>query len=93
MDNKNDRLVLVTQDLVLRGKQITFAHTKSSKSTKIQTIPRRNEKEQKVSLCHLMNDRYGALTLEGCDIELLFRERLKADDKLTNCETKQKDKL
>jgi hypothetical protein len=23
-----------------------------------------------------MNDRYGALTLEGCDIELLFRERL-----------------
>jgi hypothetical protein len=50
-------------------------------------------KEQKVSLCHLMNDRYGALTLEGCDIELLFRERLKADDKLTNCETKQKDKL
>ena len=35
MDNEDDRLALVTQDLVLRGKQITFAHTKSSNSTKI----------------------------------------------------------
>jgi hypothetical protein len=35
MDNEDDRLVLVTQDLALRGNQITFAHTRSSKSTKI----------------------------------------------------------
>ena len=33
MDNGDDRLALVTQDLALRGKQITFAHTKSSKCT------------------------------------------------------------
>ena len=58
MDNEDDRLVLVTQDLALRGNQITFAHTKSSKSTKISNMPRRNEKEPKISLCHLMNDRY-----------------------------------
>jgi hypothetical protein len=31
-----------------------------------------------------------ALTLEGCDIELLFRERLKADDKLTHVETRDR---
>ena len=31
-----------------------------------------------------------ALTLEGCDIELLFRERLKADDKLRNYETRDR---
>ena len=34
MDNEDDRLVLVTQDLALRGNQTIFAHTKSSKSTK-----------------------------------------------------------
>ena len=37
MDNGDDRLALVTQDLALRGKQITFAHTKSSKCTRRQT--------------------------------------------------------
>lgn len=45
MDNEEDRLALVTQDLALRGKYIvciTFAHTKSSKSTKIQTTHRPN---------------------------------------------------
>ena len=31
-----------------------------------------------------------ALTLEGCDIELLFRERLKADAKLTHVETRDR---
>jgi hypothetical protein len=35
MDNEDERLALVTQDLALRGKHITFAHTKSSISTKI----------------------------------------------------------
>ena len=28
-----------------------------------------------------------ALTLEGCEIQGLFRERLRKDGKLTNCET------
>jgi hypothetical protein len=28
-----------------------------------------------------------ALTLEGCEIQGLFRERLRVDGKLTNCET------
>ena len=31
-----------------------------------------------------------ALTLEGCDIELVFRERLRADDKLRNYETRDR---
>jgi len=43
MDNEDDRLALVTQDLTLRGKYITFAHTKSSKSTKIQTTHHPNQ--------------------------------------------------
>jgi len=28
-----------------------------------------------------------ALTLQGCEIQVLFRERLRVDGKLTNCET------
>jgi hypothetical protein len=31
-----------------------------------------------------------ALTLEGCEIQGLFRERLRVDGKLTNCETGDK---
>jgi hypothetical protein len=32
-------------------------------------------------------DIHRALTLEGCEIQGLFRERLRVDGKLTNCET------
>ena len=79
MDNEEDRLSLLVQGLVLRGRQIPL-HSQNPYNpgrTQPDTI---RIKEKNVPLSADDGQIHRALTLEGCEIQELFR-------KLTNCET------
>ena len=86
MDNEEDRLSLLVQGLVLRGRQIPL-HSQNPYNpgrTQPDTI---RIKVKNVPLSADDGQIHRALTLEGCEIQGLFRERLRVDGKLTNCET------
>jgi hypothetical protein len=86
MDNEEDRLSLLVQGLVLRGRQIPL-HSQNPYNpgrTQPDTI---RIKVKNVTLSADDGQIHRALTLEGCEIQGLFRERLRVDGKLTNCET------
>jgi hypothetical protein len=86
MDNEADRLSLLVQGLVLRGRQIPL-HSQNPYNpgrTQPDTI---RIKVKNVPLSADDGQIHRALTLEGCEIQGLFRERLRVDGKLTNCET------
>jgi hypothetical protein len=93
MDNEEDRLSLLVQGLVLRGRQIPL-HSQNPYN------PGRTQPEssslRKIGLTFSLDELlfvfmfvfvFSFLTLEGCEIQGLFRERLRVDGKLTNCET------
>lgn len=86
MDNEEDRLSLLVQGLALRGKQIPL-HSQNPYNpgrTRPDTI---KIKVKNVPLSADDGQIHRALTLEGCEIQGLFHERLRVDGKLTNCET------
>ena len=81
MDNEGDRQSLLVQGIHLRGRQISLhlqnPHNPSRyQPDKIKNVPQSADGQI---------DR--ALTLEGCKIQGIFREMLRVDGKLTNCET------
>ena len=86
MDNEEDRMTLLVQGVVLRGRQIPL-HSQNPYNpgrTQPDTI---RIKVKNVPLSADDGQIHRALTLEGCAIQGLFRERLRVDGKLTNCET------
>ena len=86
MDNEEDRLALLVHGLVLRGRQIPL-HAQNPYNpdrTQPDTI---RIKVKNVPLSADDGQIHRSLTLEGCEIQGLFRERLRVDGKLTNCET------
>jgi hypothetical protein len=86
MDNEEDRLSLLVQGLVLRCRQIPL-HAQNPYNpgrTQPDTI---RIKVKNVPLSADDEQIHRALTLEGCEIQGLFRERLRVDGRLTNCET------
>lgn len=86
MDNEEDRLTLVTQGLSLRGRQITL-HTQNPRNPQRFRPDTVRIRVKNIPLSADDGQIHRALTLEGCDIEGVFRERLRVDNKLTNCET------
>ncbi|CAC5380921.1 unnamed protein product [Mytilus coruscus] len=90
MDYEGDRLSLLVQGLNLRGRQVPLhsqnPHNPSTlqKDTiriKVKNIPLSAEN------IPLPGQIHRALTLQGCEIQGLFREYLRIDGKLTACET------
>ncbi|CAG2202099.1 unnamed protein product [Mytilus edulis] len=86
MDNEGDRLSLLVQGLNLRGRQVPLLsqnphnpHTlqKDTIRIKVKNIPLSADDGQI----------HRALTLQGCEIQGLFREYLRIDGKQTACET------
>ena len=86
MDNEEDRLSLLVQGVDLRGRQIPLhPHNPRNPSTlQPDTI---RIKVKNVPLSADDGQIHRALTIAGCNIQGLFRERLRVDGKLTNCET------
>ena len=86
MDNEADRLSLLVQGLNLRGRQIPLHSQNPHNPGRLQPDTIRI-KVKNVPLSADDGQIHRALTLEGCQIQGLFRERLRVDGKLTNCET------
>lgn len=86
MDNEEDKLSLLYQGLHLRGRHVPLHSQNPHNPGRLQpdTI-RIKVKNVPISADDGQIER--ALTVHGCDIQGIFRERLRIDGKLTNCET------
>ena len=83
MDNKGDRLSLIVQGTNLRGRQVPL-HSQNPSRLQPDTI---RIEVKNIPLSADGGQIHQVLTLEGCDIQGLFRERLRVKGKVTNCET------
>lgn len=86
MDNEEDKLSLLVQGIHLRGRQVPLHSQNPHNPGRLRpnTI-RIKVKNVPISADDDQIER--ALTIHGCDIQGIFRERLRVDSRLTNCET------
>ena len=86
MDNEEDRQSLLVQRINLRGRQIPLHLQNPHNPSRYQPDTIRIKiKNVPLSADDGQIDR--ALAMEGCEIQGIFRDRLRVDGKLTNCET------
>ena len=86
MDNEGDRLSLLVQGVNLRGRRIPLLSQNPHNPSRLQPNTIRI-KVKNIPLSADDGQIHRALTLQGCEIQGLFRERLRVNGKLTNCET------
>jgi hypothetical protein len=86
MDNEGDRLSLLVQGINLRGRQVPLHSQNPHNPSRLQPDTIRI-KVKNIPLSADDGQIHRVLTLEGCEIQGLFRERLHVKGKLTNCET------
>ncbi|CAG2242603.1 unnamed protein product [Mytilus edulis] len=86
MDNEGDRLSLLVQGLNLRGRQVPLLSQNPHNPSTLQSDTIRI-KVKNIPLSADDGQIHRALSLQGCKIQGLFRERLRIDGKVTNCET------
>ncbi|KAK3107401.1 hypothetical protein FSP39_013744 [Pinctada imbricata] len=84
MDNDDSRATLLTSTFSLRGKTMTIYGSNPGSPYNDDNIRIR---VRNVPLSADDGQIKRALTLRGCDIKILFREKLRVDGRLTNCET------
>ncbi|VDI62321.1 Hypothetical predicted protein [Mytilus galloprovincialis] len=86
MDNEGDRLSLLVQGLNLRGRQVPLHSQNPHNPSTLQKDTIRI-KVKNIPLSADDGQIHRALTLQGCEIQGLFREYLRIDGKMTACET------
>jgi hypothetical protein len=86
MDTEGDRLSLLVQGINLRGRQVPLHSQNHHNTSRLQPDTIRI-KVKNIPLSADDGQIHRVLTLEGCEIQGLFRERLRVKGKLTNCET------
>ncbi|CAC5417598.1 unnamed protein product [Mytilus coruscus] len=86
MDNEGDRLSLLVQGVNIRGRQVPL-HSQSPHNPSTLQNDTIRIKVKNIPLSADDGQIYRALTLQGCEIQDLFREKLRIDGKMTNCET------
>ncbi|VDI46142.1 Hypothetical predicted protein [Mytilus galloprovincialis] len=86
MDNEEDRLSLLVTGLNLRGRQVPLYSQNPRNPGRLQENTIRI-KVKNVPLSADDGQIHRALTLQGCDIQDLFREYLRVNGELTACQT------
>ncbi|CAG2234765.1 unnamed protein product [Mytilus edulis] len=86
MDNEGDRLSLLVQGLNLRGRQVPLHSQNPHNPSTLQKDTIRI-KVKNIPLSADDGQIHRALTLQGCEIQGLFREYLRVDGRMTACET------
>ncbi|VDH91591.1 Hypothetical predicted protein [Mytilus galloprovincialis] len=86
MDNEEDRLSLLVTGLHLRGRQVPLYSQNPRNPGRLQENTIRI-KVKNVPLSADDGQIHRALTLQGCDIQSLFRECLRINGKVTACQT------
>lgn len=84
LDNIEDKVTLMTEGVPLRGKSIPILNTNPDRLDGEATVKVR-VKNIPLSVDDGLIKR--TITLKGADVISLFREKLRVDNKLTNCET------
>ncbi|CAG2245728.1 unnamed protein product [Mytilus edulis] len=84
MDNEEDRLSLLVTGLYLRGRQVPLQNPRNRGRLQENTI---RIKVKNVPLSADDGQIHRALTLQGCEIQDLFREYLRVNGELTACQT------
>ena len=86
MDNTEDRITLIVEGLNLRGRRVPL-HTQNPRNPQRFRPDTIRIKVKNIPLSADDGQIHRTLTLEGCNIEGIFREKLRVDGRLTNCDT------